>query len=203
MHWLLRQARSYDAWLTPADVLNKMEIDLNVNDKIRTTVVSSLLNGATLYRIREGGLADPRLNYPLDTYLSDLTQALFIAPRGGRLTAAEQQLQGAAIAQMMRASGLEKAEPKKAAAAAADVAAFRRDATAPSTLCDYGHIASSFSRINLGSAALSQGELGAIMLGRLRAVLAKYRSYRNQAVGSTRDFYNYQVFVIERLLNHQ
>lgn len=203
MHWLLRQARSYDAWLTPADVLNKMEIDLNVNDKIRTTVVSSLLNGATLYRIREGGLADPRLNYPLDTYLSDLTQALFIAPRGGRLTAAEQQLQGAAIAQMMRASGLEKAEPKKAAAAAADVAAFWRDATAPSTLCDYGHIASSFSRINLGSAALSQGELGAIMLGRLRAVLAKYRSYRNQAVGSTRDFYNYQVFVIERLLNHQ
>ena len=59
----------------------------------------------------------------------------------------------------------------------------------------------SFVRINLGTASLSASQLGAIMTGRLNRVLQKYRVYRNQSTGSTRDFYDYQILQIEKLKN--
>lgn len=203
MQWLLRQARTYDAWLTPASLISKMEIDMNTNDKIRTTIVASLLNGATLYRIKDGGLFDPKVNYPVETYLEDVTNALFIAPQGGRLSPAEQKLQEAAIAQIIKASGLEKTPSKAATATAAAIDEFWHDVEAATSVCAHNHGDDHFSRINLGAAALSQPELGAMMLGRLHRVLAKYRTYRATAQGSTRDFYNYQIFLIERLLNNK
>ena len=203
MLWLLNQARTYDSWLTPASVINKMDIDMNVNDKIRTTIVASLLNGGTLYRIKDGGNFNPTLNYPIDTYLSDLTNALFVAPKGGRLSQAEQKLEAAAVAQMIKASGLEKSSSKGSSSSDKGIAEFWADVDSPTSVCGHIHEAESFSRINLGAAALSQDELGAIMMGRLRAALAKFRAYRGTAVGGTRDFYNYQIFLIERLLTNK
>ena len=62
------------------------------------------------------------------------------------------------------------------------------------------HEQTDFTRINMGGSTLSTTEVGALMLGRLQRILAKYRSYKASAVGSTRDFYNYQILLIERLL---
>lgn len=203
MLWLLNQARTYDSWLTPANIINKLEVDMNVNDKIRKTIVGSLLNGATLYRIKDGGLYNPTLNYPIDNYLNDLTNALFIAPKGGRLSIAEQKLQTVAIEQMIKASGLEKSSAKSSSSSKLAIEEFWNDVMSPTSVCGHNHGSQSFSRINLGSAALPQSELGAIMFGRLKVVLAKYRAYRGTATGSTRDFYNYQIFLIERLLSNK
>lgn len=202
MLWLLRQARTYDSWLTPAKLISKLDVDMNINDKIRKSIVGSLLNGSTLYRIKDGGIQNPTLNYPIDLYLNDLTNALFIAPKGGRLSMAEQKLQAAAIEQMLKATGPEKSASKGTTTQFYD-SEFWKDATSSSHVCGYNHPEASFSRINLGVAALSKDELGAIMFGRLKAVLAKYRIYRGSAIGNTRDFYNYQIFLIERLLNNK
>lgn len=202
MEWLLAQARSYDEWLTPRSLVSKLEIDMNVNDRLRTTVVSSLLNGAALYRVKEGGEADPARNYQLDDYLDDVTNRLFIAPRGGRLSQAEQDLECAAITLMLNQSGL---VPKSTSSSSA--VALSPDSTdTPDALsepfCSHAVAdpAHSFVRINMGVAALTSSQLGAIMTGRLNRVLQKYRSYRATATGSTRDYYDYQILLIERAM---
>ena len=41
-------------------------------------------------------------------------------------------------------------------------------------------------------------EIGALMTGRLRKVLSLYKSRRAAATGSTKDFYDYQILLIER-----
>ena len=50
----------------------------------------------------------------------------------------------------------------------------------------------------MGVSALSKAQMGAIMTGQLRRLLPKYRAYRNQATGSTRDFYDYQILIMEK-----
>ena len=55
----------------------------------------------------------------------------------------------------------------------------------------------------MGVSALSKAQLGAIMTGRLNRVLQKYRQYRAAATGSTRDFYDYEILLIERALNNK
>ena len=36
------------------------------------------------------------------------------------------------------------------------------------------------------------------MVGQLKRILAKYRTYRNAAKGTTLDYYNYQIMLIEK-----
>ena len=194
MKWLLAQARTYNEWLTPASLIAKLELDMNVNDKLGTTIVNALFSSPTLYRIKEGGETNAAECYQLDDYLNDLTQELFKAPQGGKLTQAEQNLQGSAIALMINNSGL-KAKSGSSSSLLTD------DATASENYCCSMAGDNSFVRINLGTASLSAAQLGAIMTGRLNRVLQKYRVYRNQATGSTRDFYDYQILQIEKLKN--
>ena len=191
MKWLLNEARTYDEWLTPMRLVDKLEIDQDVNQKLRDQIVASLLNGAALFRIKQGGETNPRENYLLDDYMADLSAALFPAPKGGRLTDAEQQLQSTAISQMLTSSGL--------AAAAKTATSSSSSLTEPAdeSFCAFDQ---SFARINMGVSALSKAQMGAIMTGQLRRLLPKYRAYRNQATGSTRDFYDYQILIMEKAL---
>ena len=190
MNWLLQQARTYDSWLTPAALIGKLEVDMNVNEKLRSQIVGALLNGAVLYRIKEGGEVSPKTCYRLDDYLDDLTAALFVAPAGGRLSEAEQQLEAAAVSLMLTNSGL---APAAKAATTTTLAADEPD----DSFCHFGH---DFVRINLGVSALSKPQLNSVMTGRLRRVLQKYKTYRSAATGSTRDFYDYQILAIEKTL---
>jgi len=52
----------------------------------------------------------------------------------------------------------------------------------------------------MGVSSLSKIQMGAIMTGMLKRVLAKYKVYRNAATGTTRDFYDYEILVMERAL---
>ena len=189
MKWLLNEARTYDEWLTPKRLVGKLEIDQDVNQKLRDQIVASLLNGAALFRIKQGGETNPRENYLLDDYMADLSSALFPAPKGGRLTDAEQQLQSTAISQMITNSGL-AAAAKTTTSSSSSLAE-----PADESFCAFDQ---SFARINMGVSALSKAQLGAIMTGQLRRVLAKYKTYRSVATGSTRDFYDYQILMMEK-----
>ena len=191
--WLLNQLRTYDNWLTPRSLINKLEVDMNVNDRLRTTIVNSLLSSPALYRIKEGGEADATANYRLEDYLNDVTNQIFIAPKGGRLSNIEQDLQSAAIAQIISNSGL---KPKTSSTSS----------SSSLTDMDEMHYCSmagsdSFVRINLGTAALTASQMGALMTGRLNRILQKYRTYRASATGTTRDFYDYQILQIEKTLS--
>lgn len=200
MQWLLSQVRSYDKWLTPAGLVQKLEIDMNVNDKLRQQIVGSLMNASVLYRIKEGGNLDPRGNYRLVDYLSDLTNSIFVAPKGGVLEAEEQSLQAAALAQMIRLSGLVPAASKTSKSTLADL---QVESDCIGDNADHywcGCAYDSFYRVNLGVSALTKDEMGMLMMGRLKTVLQKYRSYRNSAIGLTRDFYDYQIHNIQQVL---
>mgnify|MGYP004696964199 FL=1 len=202
MTWLLAQLRSYDGWLTPASLIAKLELNMDVNNSIRRNIVSSFFNSAMLYRIKEGGMIDASKNYTVDAYLDDLTALLFKAPMGGKLSDSEQALQAEAISVMMTRSCLQKAAANKTSSKSFSEEQIWNDELAQGTLpCNYmQHEQTDFTRINMGGSTLSTTEVGALMLGRLQRILAKYRSYKASAVGSTRDFYNYQILLIERLL---
>lgn len=194
LNWLLNEMRTYDEWLTPKRLVQKLELDMNVNAKLRSQIVSSIMNSSVLYRIKEGGQLDKTNNYTLESYLEDLTNGIFTAPKGGRLTVAEQELQTAAINQMIRTSGLQ------ANAKASSTALDEKHADHESTFCCSYHD-TSFFRVNMGLSTLSKEEMGAVMLGRLQKVLQKYRAYRATATGLTKDFYNYHILQIEKTIS--
>lgn len=194
MQWLLNQMRTCDSWLLPKRLLDRLEIDLDVNQKLRSQVVTGLMNSAVLYRIQEGNFANPTVNYALEDYLNDLTTAIFKAPTNGELSSAEQQLQTAAITFMINNSGL----APKAATSSSSTSSFDDDNDA---FCS--HFGNDFARINMGTSSLSKDQMCAIMMGRLKKVLTKYRANRAVAKGLTRDFYDYEILQIEKVLSNK
>ena len=202
MLWLLNQARTYDSWLTPRSLIDKLELNMDVNSKLRRQILSSLMSGAALYRIKDGGVADPVRNYRIEDYLTDLTEKVFIAPSRGTLSETERELQAAAIATMINNSGLQEKAAGKVAIA--------EEALCDNHLCNdhllpcsrhYDDV--SFVRVNIGVSSLPKDEMGAVMTGRLKRVLQKYRTYRTSAQGMTRDFYDYQILKIEKVLTQK
>lgn len=199
MVWLLRQARSYPKWLTDKNLIGKFEIYMNANDKIQTTIISGLLNSAVLYRIQEGGIVNPEKNYLLDVYLEDVTREIFKAPAGGRLSLEEQNLQSSAIFMMIKTSGLSGNDKSAGVSALTDD--YFNECT-PAFPCSCAAMQSNeFARINFGLPTLPKEQLGALMTGRLQAVLRLYKMWKGTAKGNTRDFYNYQILLIEKILN--
>lgn len=196
--WLIAQLRSYDSWLTPPALIKKLELDLNTNNRLRSQIVNSLLNSTVLYRIRESYRLDTQTGYRLDDYLSDLTSLIFTAPKGGQLSTEEMELESAAVAQMLRTSGLQA--KGSASALALDDFADEKPLGEPQSFCTCHLGEDSFARLNMGTSSLSKVEMGALMLGRLKAVSSKFRAYLPAAKGDTRDFYNYQILLIEKAL---
>ncbi len=203
MQWLLEQARTYPEWLTAKELIGKFEINLNANDNLLTSIVNSLLTSATLYRIKEGGEFDAKSNYTLDKYMDDVTTAIFKAPVGGKLSETEQALQAAAITRIISNTGL-NAKPATSTSSSTsltdmqELSILNEPQSFPCS-CGIKH-EQSFARINFSLPTLSKDELGAIMTGRLQKVLSLYKARRGTATGSTRDFYNYQILLIERTL---
>lgn len=206
MMWLLNQARTYNDWLTPADLIGKLEVNMNVNDKLQTSVVSALLNSAVLYRIQEGGDVDAAANYLLPDYLNDVMANLFKAPVGGKLDRQEQNLQAAAIALMMNNTGLKTAakETSSTSSLVGDELGADDELGCCHPVCSRMKMEDthSFLRVNFGLPTLSKARMGAVMTGCLRKVLQLYKSRRAASNGETRDFYEYQILLMERTLSN-
>lgn len=199
MNWLLDQARTYNDWLTPKDLIAKIDSHMNVNEKLQSSVVGALLNSAVLYRIQEGEMMDSKNNYKLDDYVNDVMNGIFRS--GAKLTDSEKRIQSAAINLIITNSGLKPKEQKAASSALADYEDFIEWTEEPTVPCSHYIKDTSFARINFGLPVLSGNEMGAIMTGQLKKVLQMYKSYRNAASGSDRDYYDYQIILMERTLN--
>lgn len=201
MNWLLDQARTYNDWLTPKDLIAKIDSHMNVNEKLQSSVVGALLNSAVLYRIQEGEMMDSKNNYKLDDYVNDVMNGIFRS--GAKLTDSEKRIQSAAINLIITNSGLKPKEQKAASSALADYEDFIEWTEEPTVPCSHYIKDASFARINFGLPVLSGNEMGAIMTGQLKKVLQMYKSYRNAASGSDRDYYDYQIILMERTLNNK
>lgn len=201
MLWLVNEARTYETWLTPRTLIDKLELNMDVNNKLGTQIISSLINGTVLYRIKDGGEADSKRNYKIDDYLNDFTNAVFTAPKAGVLSDTDKNLQSVAVAQMIKNLSLETSAAVKSSALN-DYVELDNDCHDTMVPCSH-HICDgtrSFARINLGVSSLTKDEFGSIMMGRLQVVLQKYKTFRNTAKGTTKDFYDYQILKIERAL---
>lgn len=196
MEWLLNEARTHSEWLTIPELINKLEINLNANDKLQSTIITSLINSAVLYRIQEGGIVDSKNNYTLEEYLNDVTKAIFIAPKGGRLSDVEQNLQATAIDLMIKTSGLQP----KSSTSSKSLAEIENDIEMSGITCSHCiNEMKEFARFNFGLPTLSANQLGALMTGRLQEVLKMYKNRKNTASGTTKDYYNYQIIKIEHI----
>lgn len=207
MAWLLAQARSYNDWLTPSDLIGKLEINMNVNDKLQSSIVSSLLNSAVLYRIQEGSMVDAKNGYRLADYLNDVTAGIFKAPVGGKLELSEQGFQAAAIALMMNTSGLNTVAKSASSFNATEelegMTGDEKGCCHPICSGAAREEEYSFLRINFGLPTLGKTQMGALMTGTLRKVLQLYKSRRASATGDTRDFYDYQILLMEKTLSNK
>lgn len=203
MLWLLEQARTYQDWLTPKELIANFEVNMNINDKLRSSVVGCLLSPAALYRIEEGGLYDARRNYTLDAYMDEVVKELFRPTFEGRiLKDADMSIQASAIEVMIKNSGLAQPAAKKTASTALDdYEALLKQATLQAPVCSHADDAHSFIRLNFSLPSLPKDKLGTVMTGCLRQVLKLYQSRRSSANGMSRDFYDYQITLIQRTLS--
>jgi hypothetical protein len=203
MKWLLNQARTYDAWLTPASLIGKLELDMNVNIKLRKQIVTSLLNSATLYRIKEGGNIDKVNNYVIDDYITDVANAIFKAPTAGKLDDAEIDLQSSAVDLLISNSGL--VQKSSSSKSLDEYQEFCMAMDEPTIKCSHYADAAEcgFTRVNFGVSTLSSTEMGAIMTSCLKKVLQKYKAYSATTTGITNGFYNFQIIKIEKALSNK
>lgn len=201
MKWLLNQARTYNDWLTPKDLITKIDSHINVNDKLQSSVVGALLNSAVFYRIKEAEMIDPQKNYRLQDYVNDVINEIFRSK--GKLTDSEKNIQSAAINLIITNSGLKTKDSKEKSSAISDYEQFISWTDEPSLPCShYCEEQHSFARINFGLPVLPANDMGIIMTVQLKKVLQMYKSYRNMSTGTDRDFYDYHIILMERTLNN-
>ena len=203
MHWLLEQVRTYDAWLTPKELFVNFEAGMNMNDKLRSSVVGCLLSPTALYRIEEGGQYDPEGNYTLSDYIDDVMKELFKQTYAGRrLTDADRSIEAAAINLMIRNSGLAVNAAKKSSSSALDAyEELMQETVSSEPVCSHADDAHSFVRLNFSLPSLPKEKLEPMMSGCLHRVLRLYQSRRLGASGTDRDFYDYQITMIQRTLS--
>lgn len=205
MKWLVNQARTYNNWLTPQNLISKFEEYMNVNDKLQRVVVSKLLASSALYRIKEGGMENPVKNYTLTSYLDEVVKELFKASyQGKKLTEAERNIQTAAIDYMIKGSGLQKDSKKKTKGFNSFYNEMVEEDVAHQLPCNHmTGCTHSFIRINFGLPTLKSNEVAMLMIGKLKKVAALYKTRRYSARGINRDFYEYQLLRINRLFNNK
>lgn len=215
MAWLLNQARTCD-WLEPADLLAKWEEPYDWKPKMQRNIVACLYFATNLQRIKDGWKANPASGYKLDDYINDAFQGVFDATlKGKALNDTERNLQAMAISVYTNYSGLQPKNAKKATKTLdiiEEYAASLAESTiselpcgfAPMICAENGEHTHSFIRILLNQSALPAIELQPMMTAQLRRVLALYKSKRATAPdASTRDFYDYQIHVINQTLTNK
>lgn len=207
--WLVNQARTYNDWLTPKDLIAKLGLDQNMNDKLQSSVVGCLFNASALYRINEGEKINPKLNYTLDGYVKDVIAELFKPTyQGASLTDTDINLQSTAISLMINYSGLKPVAEKKGMSALSDyaeVVSLTNEPTLPCSHTCLEHSAdnNSFLRINFGLSALPANLSAPLMTAQLKKISQLYKQKRLSATKqSTKDFYDYQILKIDNLFKN-
>lgn len=105
-------------------------------------------------------MVNANTNYTIEGYMNDLTNMIFKAPVGGKLSYAEQALQSNAINLMMQRTGLQPETGKKTRGLTDDQL-WQNDLEMSQQICNANDMTDSFVRINYGGSMLSDAETGA------------------------------------------
>uniref|UniRef100_A0AB33J8A0 Zinc-dependent metalloprotease n=1 Tax=Prevotella sp. GTC17259 TaxID=3236795 RepID=A0AB33J8A0_9BACT len=201
MQWLIGQVRSYDSWLSPQSLLNKLDLPSNVNERLQTSVVGALYAGTRLFSISEGYKIDPVKNYSLDQYINDVFNTLFAPTMQGRaLSEADLRLQSGVINLFKLTSGLQPKPEKKGLSLLTGEEADKLMVETTELACCKAHQGQSFMRIIYGLPSLSTDVMAPLMLNQLKKVRSLYGQKRATGDSKTRNFYEYQILMIDKLL---
>ncbi len=200
MKWIVNEMKTYNEWLTPVSLIGRLELDMAVNNKMVASFITSLTSPSTLYRMRESYELNKQTGYDPSAYITELSNLIITAPRAGKLTNWEMTLQSEFLSRMMSRTGL---IAKAAKSTSSSSSSFNADETFADEHHDCHHFCSryadSFVRINMGGSSLSNAEMGALFLGQINRLETRLKNFRAQSTGATRDFYDYQLLLIQRM----
>jgi hypothetical protein len=213
LDWLLNEART-NSWLMPESLMSKFETPYQWHGKFLRTLVGNMFDPTVYYRINKGYEQNPKENYKLDDFMDDVMKGLFKASYEGKaLNEVERTIQTNAIEAMTKYSGLQTSSSKSSSSSLYDeeeYLAAKAELAQPSIPCSAGcldHAASldesrQFFRLVFGEPVIPQIDLRAMMAARLQQVLTLYQQQKNRTSDkTTRNYYNYQIRVLNQLLN--
>lgn len=215
MEWLLKQARSYNSWLTPAPLMQKLSLEPGMYDKYQVAVIGCLLHPANLSRIADGEKSNPGECYKIDSYLNDTFNNIFGETIAGKsLNETERNLQASAISVIMNYTKLKTpalSKLKKSSLSAFDafdeITSLNSEPVLPCshTACEAHDMldgSDSFYRINMGVSSISSIVSAPLMTAQLKKILSLYKQKRNACDTVTKAFYDYQITLIENLFKN-
>lgn len=204
--WLMNELRTFNSWLTPQTLTAKLQLNSDTNNSIIKPLAGALFNSPALFRIHEGYLSDPKKNYSLDQYVSETMNEAFKTTLSGKpLSFEERQFQSALVELFSKASGLNM-EAGKAKSIQAYEEFMGLDLNSLPLSCSHQgcrHIKGedAFTRINFNLPTLPTHTFRPLMTAQLRKVLAWYhRALVATTDRQTKDFYEYQILSIEKIL---
>jgi hypothetical protein len=212
LDWLLNEART-NTWLMPDSLMSKFESPYQWQSKFLRSLVGSMFDPTVYYRINKGYEQNPTENYKLEDFMDDVIKGLFkVSYEGKALNETERAIQTNAIEAMTKYSGLSTSSGKSSSSLFDDSAYLEAMAelARPSIPCSAGcldHAVSidegrQFFRLVFGEPVIPQIDLRAMMAARLQQVLTLYKQQKNRTTDkATRNYYNYQIRVLNQLLN--
>lgn len=196
MEWLVKQARTYKEWLAPSDLLNKFNEEDMTSIHISGSVISAIYGSTKLQRIQEGYQVNPNSNYNIKDYMSDAFNEIFRPTLQGKsLTEEDMELESQTIDFFKKMSGLGQAEEKPKGLFS--LHGMSEEKLLP---CDNWNPDHSFMRINYGLPSLPAEQLKPLMLSQIKKVKALLLQRRGTGDSKTRDFYEYKILEINKLL---
>ena len=202
MNWLVGQARTYRSWLCPQQLLEKLERPDEIQMNFESSVISAIYGSTKLQRVSDGFKSNPKRNYSLDKYVADAFSQIFQPTLQGRsLSESDLKLESAAIDFYTKNSGLQPQQAKKSILGLDSKDAITVNVTSDRLPCEAAEAETGFVRINYGLPALDSNIYKPMMTGQLKRVLQLFRAKRNTGDTKTRNFYDYQILTINKLLN--
>lgn len=214
LEWLVNQVRTCD-WMEPASLIAKFEEPEPWRRKLERSIVGCVTSPVVLGRIKAGFEADPHNGYKVEDFLEDAVALIFDAAYNNRsLNDTERNLQSTTLAALARTSGMEKLSGVKISDSALDASQdfqqFMLCSSSPAIGCSHSFVNDlglegerSFYRIAIGDNPLSDSEMKPLMTKQLRNIRDIYKKASKSAPDtSSREYYRYQLQVLEKLLNY-
>ena len=201
MMWLVNQALTYNSWLSPQSLLVKLDLPSTVNMKLQKSLAGGIFGATTLFRVSEGYKVNPTKNYSLGQYMNDAFNEIFQNTlKGKALSESDINLQASIISLFKKSAGLDGDDSKKKGLSLLQEELKDDNICLPTLPCSHTEAEYSFMRINYGLPALSPNLLEPLMLSQLKKVVALYKQKRTTGDAKTRNYYEYQILQIDKLL---
>lgn len=201
MKWLVNQALTYNSWLSPQSLLVKLDLPSTVNMKLQKSLAGGIFGATTLFRVSEGYKVNPTKNYSLGQYMNDAFNEIFQNTlKGKALSESDINLQASIISLFKKSAGLDGDDSKKKGLSLLQEELKDDNICLPSLPCSHTEAEYSFMRINYGLPALSPNLLEPLMLSQLKKVVALYKQKRTTGDAKTRNYYEYQILQMDKLL---